>query len=136
MRPGVSIAEKKRGATPGRKKMSVEYLAEKIFLEEVTTAGEVWVARGPHKNIYAQEIENYAYSLPTWSSRDRIDEYLKVTRLLGKFEPHAIPLDVFANRWLSDQSMAISEVQINPIGKATRVLALTNEEFQAEAFPG
>lgn len=115
--------------------MIIEYIGVKIFFEEAAAAGEIWIAQGIYKNIYAQEIENYAYSLPAWSNRERIDEYLKIKRLGGKFTPHPIPLVVFANTWLSDQSMAISEVQINPNGNAARVLALTNEEFQAEATP-
>lgn len=110
----------------------VEYFGEKTFLEEITDDQAVWVARGVHKNVYAQEIENYAYSLPTWSSRDKIAAFLKTTLLWQQFEPHAIPLKEFANRWLSDQMMGIAEVQVNPSGKTSRVLALTSEEFQAK----
>lgn len=112
--------------------MSVEFFGEKTFLEEISDAGQVWVARGPHKNIHAQEIENYAYSLPAWSSADKLAAYLRATLLWKQFEPHAIPLVEFANRWLSDQSLAVAEVQLNPSGHTSRVLALTAEEFKAK----
>lgn len=110
----------------------MEYIGEKIYIEEILAEQQVWVARGAHKNIYAQEIENYAFSLPTWSSRDRVDAYLKGSLLFQRFEPHAIPLWEFANAWLSDKMRGISEVQVNPSAKASRVLALTNEEFQEQ----
>jgi len=32
--------------------MTVEYIKEIAFLQEVISAGEVWVARGINKNIY------------------------------------------------------------------------------------
>jgi len=112
--------------------MSVAYLGEKIFLQEILAGGEVWVARGLHKYIYTQEIENYSLSLPAWSTREKIAEFLKITRLGQRFTPRAIPLEDFANRWLSDKMMGIAEVQINPLGTETRVLALTSEEFQAK----
>jgi len=112
--------------------MTIEYLGAKIFLKEILDAGEVWVARGVYKNIFAQEIENYAFSLPAWSSRARVEGYLRISRMVGRFEPRSIPLKEFANRWLSDPMLAISEVQVNPLGTESRVLALTAEEFQDE----
>ncbi len=116
--------------------MNVEYLGEKIFLQEIGAAGEVWVARGAYKNIYALEIEDAAFSLPVWSNRGRVVAFLQNARLLGPpYEPHAIPLDVFTNAWLSDKAMAIAELQINPDGIATRVLCLTSEEFTASQAP-
>jgi len=48
-----------------------------------------------------------------------------------KYEPHAVPLDVFTNVWLSDKMMDITELQLNPDGKTTRVLVVTAEEFIA-----
>ncbi len=111
--------------------MSIEYLGEKIFRNEVEAAGEVWVARGVHKNIYAVEIDRTELSLPVWSSRERVVEFLKNARLLGpKYEPEAVSLDVFTQAWLSDWMMAIAELQINPDGKTTRVLVYTVEEFK------
>lgn len=115
--------------------MSVEYLAEKVFLQEVATAGEIWIARGPNKNIYAQEIEGHAYSLPVWSSRERLEGFLKKALLLRNYTPQAISLEVFTSQWLSARAMAIAEVQINPEGNTSRVLALTTEEFQAKLAP-
>ncbi len=116
--------------------MSVEYLGEKIFLQEIGAGGEVWVARGGYRNIYAMEIDNLGFSLPVWSNRERVVAFLQNARLLGPpYEPHAIPLDVFTNAWLSDKMKAIAELQINPDGKATRVLCLTTEEFTASQVP-
>lgn len=112
--------------------MSLEFFGEKTFLEEICDAGKVWVARGPHKNIHAQEIENFAYSLPAWSSEEKLAAYLRATLLWQQFTPHAISLTEFANRWLSDQSLAVAEVQINPTGHTSRVLALTAEEFKTK----
>ena len=112
--------------------MTVAYLGEKIFLEEVKDSGQVWVARGVYKNIYALELDETGFSLPVWSNEERVVEFLKNARLFGpKYEPHAVPLDVFTKAWLSDKAMAISEVQINPDGRTTRVLVLTAEEFQS-----
>ncbi len=112
--------------------MDTTYIGEFIFLEEVKALGQVWVARGIHNNIYSLEIDETGFSLPVWSMRERVVEFLKYARLVGqKFEPHAVPLDVFTNAWLSDKMMAISELQINPDGKTTRVLVLSNEEFKA-----
>jgi hypothetical protein len=82
------------------------------------------------------EIDQTGFSLPAWSNRERVVDYLENARLVGtRYEPYAVPLDVFTNRWLSDKSMAIAEVQLNPDGKTTRVLVLTTEEFQASQAP-
>ncbi len=111
---------------------NVEYIGEKIFLHEVEAFGEVWVARGIFNNIYALEIDETGFSLPVWSNRERVVEFLKNTRLIGTaYEPHAVLLGVFTNAWLSDKMMAIAELQINPDGKAERVLCLTADEFKA-----
>jgi hypothetical protein len=111
--------------------MSIEYLGEKIFRDEVEAAGEVWVARGLHKNIYAVEIDPVGFSLPVWSNRERVVEFLKNAMLVGpKYEPEAVSLEVFTQAWLSDKMMAIEELQINPDGKTTRVLVFTVEEFK------
>ncbi len=116
--------------------MSVEYLGEKIFLLEVEANGEVWVARGVHANVYAEEIGETGFSLPVWSLRERAVEYLRNARLIGpKYEPHAVPLERFTNGWLSDKMMAIAELQINPDGKTSRVLCLSAEEFTATQAP-
>jgi hypothetical protein len=111
--------------------MSIEYLGEKVFRNEVETAREVWVARGVHKNIYAVEIDRTGFSLPVWSNRERVVDFLKNARLVGpKYEPEAVSLEVFTQAWLSDKMMAIAELQINPDGKTTRVLVYTVEEFK------
>jgi len=112
--------------------MSLEFLGVKPFLAEIESTGEVWVARGQHRDIHAQEIENYAYSLPAWSSEARSAAYLRATLLWQRYAPHPIPLREFANRWLSDQSLAIAEVQVNPNGRSSRVVALTADEFKTE----
>ena len=110
--------------------MTVEYLGEIVFLQEVIAAGEVWVARGINKNIYSMELDGTGFSLPVWSNRERVVDFLKNARLVGtKYEPHAVPLDVFTNVWLSDKMMDIAELQLNPDGKTTRVLVVTAEEF-------
>jgi hypothetical protein len=112
--------------------MTVEYIKAFAFFQEVNEAGRVWIARSVYKNIYAQEVEEGGYSLPIWSTRERVVDYLKNARPLGpKYEPDEIPLDVFTGAWLSDMRMNIVEVQINPDGTSTRVLVLTNEEFTA-----
>lgn len=112
--------------------MGVAYLGEQAFLEAIKATGQVWVARGIHQNIYALEIDETGFSVPIWSTRERVVDFLKNARLVGPgFEPHAVPLEVFTNAWLSDKMMAIAEVQINPDGKTTRVLVLTAEEFKA-----
>ena len=112
--------------------MSTEYIGEKIFLNEIETGTEVWVAKSIHNSIHAMELDRTGFSLPVWSSRERVEGYLKNARLIGpEYKPHAVPLDVFTNAWLSDKARGITELQINPDGKSTRVLALTPEEFQA-----
>jgi len=110
--------------------MDIAYLGEKIFLEEVKTSGYVWVARGIHKNIYSLELDQTGFSLPVWSNREKVVAFLENARLVGtRYEPHAVSVEVFTKAWLSDKMMAISELQINPDGKTTRVLVLTAEEF-------
>lgn len=112
--------------------MMIKYLGEKVFLEEVESSGQVWVARSIHKNIYTMELERSGLSLPVWSSSEKVDYFLRNARLIGsKYEPHAVPLSVFTQAWLSDKMMGIIELLINPDGKATRILALTTEEFQS-----
>jgi hypothetical protein len=111
--------------------MTVSYLGEKQFLDEVKATGLVWVARGLHRNVHAVEIDQTGFSLPVWSNRENVVDFLKNARLVGpKLEPHAISLEVFTEAWLSDQMMAIAELQINPDGRTTRVLVLTAEEFK------
>ena len=113
--------------------MSVDYMGEIVFLQEVIASGEVWVAMGINKNIYSMELDGTGFSLPVWSNRERVVDFLKNARLVGtKYEPHAVPLDVFTNVWLSDKMMGISELQLNPDGKTTRVLVVTAEEFISE----
>ena len=110
--------------------MSVDYMGEIVFLQEVIASGEVWVARGINKNIYSMELDGSGFSLPVWSNEQRVVDFLKNARLVGtKYEPHAVPLDVFTNVWLSDKMMDIAELQLNPDGKTTRVLVVTAEEF-------
>ncbi len=110
--------------------MTVEYIGEIAFLQEVKAAGEVWVARGINNNIYSLELDKTGFSLPVWSNRERVVEFLKNARLVGSiYEPHPVPLEVLTNAWLSDKMMDISELQINPDGKTTRVLVVTVEEF-------
>ncbi len=112
--------------------MNIEYFGEKIFLDEIKDSGQVWVARGSHKNIYSMELDRTGLSLPVWSSSERVNDFLKNARLIGsKYEPHAVPLKVFSDAWLSDKMMAINELLINPDGKTTRMLALYPEEFQS-----
>lgn len=112
--------------------MTIQYLGEKIFLEEIEATGQVWVAKSIYKNIYAEELDQTSLSLPVWSTRERADNYLKNARLIGpKYEPEAVPLDVFTQAWLSNKMMAIAELQLNPDGKATRILCYTTEEFQS-----
>jgi len=112
--------------------MDIAYLGEKIFLEEVKATGQVWVARGIYKNIYSLELDKTGISVPVWSNRERVVAFLQNARLVGtRYEPHAVPVEVFTKSWLSDKMMAISELQINPDGKTTRVLVLTAEEFTA-----
>ena len=112
--------------------MSVEFIGEKIFLQEIEAAGHVWVARSLNKKIYALELDATGFSLPVWSSGERVVAFLKIARLVSqRYEPHAVPLEVFTKAWLSDKMMAISELQINPDGKTRRVLVLTTEEFAA-----
>jgi hypothetical protein len=111
--------------------MSLEYLGEKVFLDEIRAAGRIWVLRGAHKNIHAAEIED-GYSLPVWSSQDKAAQFLKIARLIGQtYAPEAVPLEVFIQGWLSDQRMAIRELQLNPDGKTSRVLIVSREEFLA-----
>ncbi|MDO3377263.1 DUF2750 domain-containing protein [Geoalkalibacter halelectricus] len=116
--------------------MSIDYLGEKIFQEEIQAAGQLWILRGAHKNIYAVEVEEGGWSLPVWSSREKAAEFLQNARLIGqKYVPEAIALNLFTQAWLSDKMMAIVELQINPHGKSSRVLVLTSEEFRAGQPP-
>ncbi len=117
--------------------MTIEYLGEKIFREEIEASGQVWVAKSIYNSIHTKELDRTGFSLPVWSSAERVIDYLKNARLIGpRHEPHAVDLEIFSNRWLSDQSMAITELLVNPDGKSSRVLALYPEEMQAAETAG
>ncbi len=106
------------------------------FLQEVMANSEIWVARGINKNVYSVELDPSGFSLPVWSNEERVVEFLKNARLVGtKYEPHAVPLEILTNVWLSDKMMGISELQLNPDGKTPRVLAVSAEEFIAAQVP-
>lgn len=110
--------------------MKVEYLGEKIFLEEIRGTGEVWVAMNSYHSIYAVEIDRTGFSLPVWSNSSRVTSFLENARLIGpKYEPHEVALGHFTMAWLSDKGKAIVELQINPDGKSTRVLVMSPAEF-------
>lgn len=112
--------------------MSVEFIKSYAFFQEVIAAGRLWIARSVYRNIYAEEIEGGAYSVPVWSNRERVERFLRLARPLGpKYEPDEVALSVFTNAWLSDQRMNITEVQLNPDGLSSQVLVLTSEEFVA-----
>ena len=112
--------------------MTVEYLGARIFLEESKVAGEIWVARSSLNSIYAVSIDRTGFSLPVWSGNERAAEFLRNARLVGpKYEPYAVPLEVFSLEWLSDQGKAIVELQINPDGKSARVLVMSPDEFRS-----
>lgn len=111
---------------------NVEEIREMAFLQEVRATGQVWVARSVNKNIYAVEIDPAGFSLPIWSNRERVVAFLENARLVGqKYEPDAVSLAVLTTTWLSDNTMAIVELQLNPDGKTTRVLVVTPDEFVA-----
>ncbi len=111
---------------------NVEYIGVKRFFDDVQSTGELWVARSVYKNIYALELDKTGYSLPVWSSKEKADEFLRKARPIGPpYESHAVSMERFTKAWLSDTMMAITEVQINPDGRGTRVLCLTAEEFKA-----
>src|SRR3954469_24605263 len=98
--------------------MPVKYLTEMVFLQEVEAAGQVWVARSSHNSVYAMELEETGLSLPVWSKRERVDEFLRNSMLIGpKYEPYAVPVKVFTNTWLPDKSRDIFELLINPDGR-------------------
>lgn len=117
--------------------MSVEYLAEKIFFKELAASGQLWVARSVYHNIYAVELDQHGVSLPVWSSRERVVDFLQQARLVGpKYQPDAVSVEVFTAAWLSDQRMAIAELQINPDGRSPRVLVMTSAEFLSTRSTG
>jgi len=112
--------------------MAVEYLGEKIFLEEIKGSGELWVARSKYNSIYAVEIDHAGFSLPVWSSTARVTTFLQNARLVGpKYEPYPVPMEKFIATWLADKAKAIVELQINPDGKSPRVLVMSPDEFLA-----
>jgi len=106
----------------------LEYLYETIFLQEVEASGQVWVAKGGNDNIYALQLDEMGFSLPIWSGRERVIDFLRNQSLIGQeYEPHPVPLDIFTERWLSDN---IAALLINIDGIATRVLVLSVEQFR------
>lgn len=117
--------------------MNIEYFGVKIFFNEINNSGQVWVAKGIHKNIYAMELDRTGLSLPVWSSSERVTAYLNNASLIGPaYEPHAVPVKSFANAWLSNKMMALNELLINPDGKTRRMLALYPDEFKSsQALP-
>jgi hypothetical protein len=111
--------------------MNLEYIGEHIFLQELKAVGQVWLIKGGSQNIHALELDENGFSLPVWSQRTRAEEYLKNARLLrSDYEPFAVPVEVFIDSWLSDQSMGISELLINLDGSSAQALVLTIQEFK------
>jgi hypothetical protein len=118
-------------ASTGRTTMSIEFLGEKIFREEIETSGQVWVAKNEHQVVYAMELDRTGFSLPIWSTKEKVETFLKKSYLVGpKYTPHAMPIEKLSVTWLSDLSKGINEVQLNPEARASRVLVMTKEEFQ------
>ena len=112
--------------------MEIAYIGETIFRVEVRSTGLVWVAKSIYNSIYSQELDETGRSLPVWSLRERVVEFLKNARLVGpKYEPFEVPVEEFTDAWLSDRRMDISELQINPDGKTETALILTVEEFRS-----
>ena len=112
--------------------MTDEYLGEQMFREEVQATGEVWVVKGGNQSIYALELGETGFSLPVWSDRERVVDFLINQSLVGsEYEPHPVPLSIFTEIWLSDNIMGISELLINIDGRTHRALVLTVEEFRA-----
>lgn len=114
--------------------MSIEQVLEMAFLQEVKKAGQLWVAKSGMMKVYSEEFGRTGFSIPVWSNRERAADYLTNARLVGaKYEPVAVALDDFTNRWLSDKMMDITEVQLNPNGVSQKVLVVTPDEFKTDA---
>jgi hypothetical protein len=105
-------------------------LGEQTFLQEVEAAGEVWVVKGSDENIFALQLQEAGYSLPVWSGRDRVMDFLLNERLFfPEYEPGAVPLGVFNDKLLLDKMLGIYDLLINFDGREQQVLVLTVEEF-------
>ena len=63
--------------------MSDEYLGEQMFREEVQSTGQVWVVKGDNQNIFALELDEAGFTLPVWSGRERVVDFLTNQRLYG-----------------------------------------------------
>ena len=110
--------------------MTAEFLDQQMFRQEVESTGEVWVVKGEDKSIFALQLDQAGFSLPVWSGRDRVIDFLASQRLVGsEYEPHAVPLAVFTEIWLSDNMMGIAELLINIDGRSQRALVQSVEQF-------
>ena len=110
--------------------MTVEYLDQQMFRQEVESAGEVWVVKGGDRNLFALQLEENGLSLPVWSGRERVVDFLASQTLMDSgYEPHAVPLAVFTEIWLYDNMMGIAELLINIDGRSQRALVLSVEQF-------
>lgn len=112
--------------------MSVAYLGERLFHQEVAAAGRVWVAKNDYGGVHTMEVISAGVSLPVWSSGERALTYLRTARLVGPHcAPQAVPLADFIARWLHDRRLGVAELLINPDGRSLRMLVMTPPEFCA-----
>ena len=112
--------------------MSLEFLDEKKFHTEITSADQVWVAKGIYGNIYFLDVLPDGICLPVWSNQEKVIDYLANARPIGpKYSPFSVSLDRFTETWMTNPGMAIEELAINPDGRSTRMLIISTEEFLA-----
>ena len=117
--------------------MTLEQVLEMAFLQEVKPSGQLWVIKSGFDTIYAEKSEPAGFSVPIWSNKESALAFLVNAQLAEpRYEPVAISLVDFTDKWLSDKTMSISEVQLNPDGKSEEVLVLSPEDFRVDATLG
>jgi len=101
---------------------------ESKFFDEITSTGHVWVAM-KNSSVVSLTGHNGEVALPIWQSIENAQEYLSNISTINACQPVEVPLEVFKVSWLSEASMGIDELIINPNGLKAKDLVFTKEEF-------
>jgi Protein of unknown function (DUF2750) len=107
--------------------MNIKYLPEEIFIKEVSATQHIWLARQESGVLAFSEPEGN-FSIPVWSKKDKLLEYLKNQNIESDYQIVEFPILNFEVTFFRNSEK--NEFQINPTGKGKKVLFLTSEELK------
>ena len=107
----------------------MEMPSEIGFFKEISLSRHVWVARRGLK-VLALSDEEGGLSLPVWSDRKRLREYLNSNQIGANFHLTHFPVETFEKTFLENTD--ITTFQINPSEAGQRGLVVTVREFKTK----